>query len=985
MTQPELFAILVPLRGPFAGDPEGNGPIRSGLRDPIRQALGTALVLILMTVFPSRLIAQESEPPGPPPIENFETDADGDGIPDGWYNLRDAKVVEGGTGQPGTKCFRFENARPGRPARASRAFGVDGRVVEALVIGLWVRQENVVAGERLGDDPALVIDFLSDPLQLKAESRGLLGPWKTIGSSWTHVSRRFPITPKTRLAILSVGLIGATGVLEIDGMTIDPIPIGGKPTIDLVSNGDFEMGDPAPAHWLLDHGTHRVSPGHQSPAALELKGNGARAYSGLAVPVRGMDSLEVSVVTRASGLRGATGAMASIFFLDDLGHPLPGMEQGTPALRFSGTTPWQPSRSVVDVPRGAARALIQFEKASAFGTLWIDDVRVVAKGGPGFQWNPDHVDAEALGWLPVAPSPEIAEKSALDASGLLDAPAGKHGRVVVKDGRFAFEKGGRARFFGVTLLPPTAYPEPEIAEVLADRLARSGVNLVRLGDLDVPLGPTRSLFDDARDDTKELDPAALARLEHLIAAFKARGIYVAIELQSGRKFRDGDDSIPNARQLPPGGGAAAAFDLAVREAALKAAEALLGHTNPETGLALRDDPVLAWVTLAGELSLFDLVDASDRLAPTELAAVRNLMRKDDVPTARRGWQAVESAQWKSLADSLRKFGLKAPIAGGSHWRRDYDYSAAQAANGLDLIDDRLFYTPPTWADPERRSAVWSRDGGMIAGASQKRKKDRPYVVGQWAVQTSGAWASPYEGADLMLAARTASVEDWDALVRRGVFVHPKIWGAAAAGTGGGEDIFTLPEVINGIPQVFALLPHASSILLHDHEEVTSQKGPARGAASRSVGGWDPREGRLLVETPHTLALAGWTGTTEAKSDGLMIATDADFGVVAVSSLGPVPIAESRRLLVTAVARVMPTGFRWADEWRREKADPGRPPLLHEGIKARVTWTREGAIKAFALDNTGARIGPAAVEKVEGGVRLTIDGRTPVLHWELVIE
>ena len=35
------------------------------------------------------------------------------------------------------------------------------------------------------------------------------------------------------------------------------------------------------------------------------------------------------------------------------------------------------------------------------------------------------------------------------------------------------------------------------ADQLADRLARSGVNLVRLGDLDSAYGPDRSLFDDA--------------------------------------------------------------------------------------------------------------------------------------------------------------------------------------------------------------------------------------------------------------------------------------------------------------------------------------------------------------------------------------------------------------------------------------------------------------------------------------------------------
>ncbi len=936
---------------------------------------------------PSAVPAQEPEVdrPGPPAVEDFEVDEDGDGIPDGWYNLRDAKVVKGGVGPQGSKCLRFENDRPGRPARASRAFGLDGRQTEAIVIGMWVRQESVVSGERLGDDPGLVIDLLGD--QLRAVRRGMLGPWKTVGPAWTHVAKRIAIPPETRDAIMSTGLLGATGVLEVDGLTIDLVPVGGKPTANLAVNGDFELGDPEPAQWLLDHGAHRVHPGYRSHAAVELKGNGARAFSGLAVPVSGSGPLEVSVVARSSGLRGASGAIGVVFFLDEDGRPLPGLEGGITAMNFSGSSPWTPSRGTVDVPRGASRALVQFEKGTAFGTLWIDDVRVTANGG-NTQWTPDHVETGTSGWLPVAPSPSIAAGSALDASGLLDAPAGRRGNVVVKDGRLAFSKGGRARFFGVSLLAPAAFLDPDKADELADRLARSGVNLVRLGDLDTPLGPGRSLFDDTRDDTKALDPDALAKLDHLIAAFKARGIYVALELQSARKFRDGDSAdIPTARHLPPGGGPAAAFDPGVREAARRAAEALLSHVNPETGAALRDEPALAWITLAGELSLFDLVDAADHESGTEAAAVRNLMRKDDVPNARRGWQAVEAQQWTALAADLRKLGVKAPIAGGSNWRRDHDFSAAQAATGLDLIDDRLYHTPPSWAGPDRRSSLWSRDGGLISGASKKRKPDRPYVVGQWAVQTFGSWASPYEGADLLLAAQTAAAEDWDALVRRGVFLFPRAWGSAAAGTGGGEDIFSIAEVVNGIPQTFALLPHAASILLHAPDPPS--KGPATTRGGRAprggLAGWEPREGRLTIDTPHTRALAGWVGESSASSENLSIQVDAPFGVVAVSSVGPEPIATGRRLLITAIARVEPTGFRWVDEWRRERADPGKPPLLHEALKARVAWKRQGDVRCYALDNTGARAAPVPLEKVAEGVRLAIDGRTPTLHWEMVVE
>ncbi len=941
------------------------------------------------------LLAQEPTTPnqatevplGPKPLEDFEVDTDEDGVPDGWYNLRDAKVVEGGVGGPKTKCFRFENARPGRPSRASRAFGVDGREFEAVVIGIWVRQESVVSGDRLGDEPALMVDFLSDPLQLRTVRRGGLGPWKSIGPTWTRVVKRISIPPDTRLAILSIGLLGATGAAEFDNMTVDLVPIGGKATSNLAANGDFELGDPAPTGWQVDHGARRVFPGNRSHAAIELKGNGARAFTGLAVPIQGLGSLDISLAYKGTGLRGASGAMAAFYFLDDDGRPLPGLERGVPALSFASTPGWQPARATVPIPPNAIRALIQFEKESAYGTLLIDDVRVEANGG-ATQWTPDHVETGTTGWFPVAPSPSIVEKSALDASALLDAPAGKHGFVTVKGGRLAFSKGKRARFFGVSLLPPTAFPaDRERAVALADRLARSGVNLVRLGDLDVPLGPSRSLFDDTRDDTKELDPEALSKLDWLIAALKERGIYVAIELQSGRKFREGDDSIANARHLPPGGGPAAAFDPAIREAARKGAEALLSHVNPGTGLALRADPVLAWVTLAGELTLFDLVDP-DRFSGTEVAAIRDLMRKDEVATARRGWQAAEGEQWRTLADQLRKAGLKVPIAGGSHWRRDYDYSAAEAVSGLDLIDDRLYYNPPSWAGPDRRSILWSRTGGLLSDSSKKRKADRPYVVGQWAVPTFGAWASPYEGADLLLAVETAARDDWDALIRRGVFMFPRVWGADAAGTGGGEDIFSLTEVVNGIPQAFALLPHASSILLNA-PETSPHPGASRKSARtahRGVGGWDSREGRLVIDTPHTRAVAGWVGESGATFDGLTIDVSAGpFGVVAVSSFGAEPIATGKRLLVTAIARVEPTGFRWADEWKREPADPGIPPLLKEPLKANVSWKKQGNVKGYALDNTGARVAPVTLEKIEGGYRLAIDGRSPGIHWEMAVE
>ena len=935
--------------------------------------------MILLLIFFGPLRAQ-NEPdlrprPGPPRLEDFETDEDGDDIPDGWYNLRDVRVVKGGTA-PGKVCLRFENEKPGRPARISRAFGLDGQKYEAVVIGLWVRQEGVRTGLRQGEDPGLMIDFLQEErLTLR---RGTLGPWtKTVGPQWTHVAKRMPVPPGARDAILSFGLLGATGVLEADDLTIDLIPAGAREATNLVRNGDLELGDPAPAGWVVEGGAHRAYPGHKSVSCLELTRAGSKALIGLGVPLaRNMADLLVTISAQGQNLRGAGGAEAVMYFLDDDGEPLPGAAGAATVVRWSGTFGWREDRAQVRVPQEAARAVLQIEKVDAGGLLRVDDLAITTFPVPADgAWTPEHVADDTAGWLPYPAAPAIEAGSALDASALLEAPAGRRGRVVVHEGRLAFKRGGRARFFGVEVLPPAAFQDPARADALADRLARSGVNLARLGDLDVPLGPGRSLFDDSREDTRAFDPEGLARLDHLIAALKARGIYVAIELMSARRFRPGDD-VPAAGKLPPGGGPAAAFDPRIRARAVEAADALLGHVNPETGRALRDDPVLAWVTLAGELSPFDFLDDPNAL-PADLddALVKPPPRKGSLVN-RLAWKALESAQWQAEAEALRRLKVMAPIAGDSHWRREPEFAGAQAAAGLDLIDDRLYWAPSRWGDPARRSLLWDQDG-LAAEAARKRRADRPYVVGQWCDHTEGAWALPFEGADLLMAAQSARAGDWDALVRRGVFLFPEVWGSAATGTGGVEDLFLIPESIGGNPQVFALLPHAASLYLRDRDE---SRPPHRGPkAGREA------SGRLVVNTPHTQALAGWTGGRPAETDDLTFEVDTPYGVIAATSIGPEPIARGKRLLVTAVARVEPTGFRWADHRRFAVADPGRAPLLQEPLAGRVVWKRSGKVGAFALDNAGHRVGPAKLVKMADGVRLDLDGATATMHWELVVE
>lgn len=917
--------------------------------------------------------------PGPTPHEDFETDADGDQIPDGWYNLRDARLDRSG-GFDGPSCLTFECARRGRPARASRAFGVDGGRQRALTLSLWVRIEQVGLGERIGDDAGLILDLLDS--DLRAVGRASLGPW-TSGThddaKWFYVSKRIPVPTSCRDAILSVGLLGSTGKMSIDGMRIDLEPIEPQASTNLVLNGGAELGDRDADRWNLNGGARRVSGGHESAAAIELARSGAQAQAVLAVPISEFNELAIACQARASGLRGSGGAECVVYYVDQFGKPLGGSGGAARAFRFSGSFAWTQQSARVRVPANAARAVVQFQKLDNTGTLVVDDLVVTTSPDPQRgRWSPHTVTTDTASWHPYEPAEAIELDSALDASKIGGrVPIGK-AFVSASQGHFKFDANQPARFFGAVVLPPLAVIEPEHADALADNLSRRGVNLVRFDDLDAPLGVARSLLDDTADDTITLDPDALARFDHLVAALTQRGIFISICLNGARRVRDGD-GVAGAAMLPAGGGPAVAFDPKFAHVIAQFADALLGHVNPETGRALRDDPALAWVTISGEQSLFNLIETPDILPRTSTDVLNLLAGKAKPSAGRPMWQRVESEQWTTIARQLRQQGVRAPIAGCAHWRDETEFIAAQSVTGLDLIDDRQYIAPNPIAMHDRRGLMWDRKGGVTALASAKRRGSRAYAVSQWCEYTDGQWALEQEAASMLLTAAQARDNDWDALVRRGVFLHPEVWGAAAPGTGGGDDVFPIPEVINANPAVFAMMPHAASLFLRRDVHAAEDKSHRRSFV------WDPATGRLVVDTAHTAALAVNTDRRAASFENLTIECATPGGCVAVSALGAEPIATARRLLVTAIARIEPTGLTYADPCRTAVSDRGRPPLLAEPVRAVINWKpSSGAVRAYALDSAGRRVGPP----ISGGsasASLELDGSRPGIHWELVRE
>ena len=121
-------------------------------------------------------------------------------------------------------------------------------------------------------------------------------------------------------AIMSVGLMGATGTLDVDGLTVDLIDVGAAASTNLIVNGDFELGDPAPFAWTTEKDARRVFPGFKSSAALELRERNSRAQAGLAIAGRAVRRARHLDGRQGSGLRAPVARPPGIFFLDDFGQ-----------------------------------------------------------------------------------------------------------------------------------------------------------------------------------------------------------------------------------------------------------------------------------------------------------------------------------------------------------------------------------------------------------------------------------------------------------------------------------------------------------------------------------------------------------------------------------------------------------------------------------------------------------------------------------------
>lgn len=190
---------------------------------------------------------------------------------------------------------------------------------------------------------------------------------------------------------------------------------------------------------------------------------------------------------------------------------------------------------------------------------------------------------------------------------LLDKPAGKRGFIRVKNGRF-INNAGIIRLNGTNLTGPANFPSHYDAKRLARRLARFGINCVRLHYMDADYGnflqeQEQGLIAKDANTQRNIDVEQLDRLDYLISVFKESGIYVDMNLHVARWW-DERDGFFHQDQRPSFDKGLDNFEPRMIELQKEYARKLLTHVNPYTSLPYTDEPSVAVIELNNENSLF---------------------------------------------------------------------------------------------------------------------------------------------------------------------------------------------------------------------------------------------------------------------------------------------------------------------------------------------------------------------------------------------
>ena len=286
------------------------------------------------------------------------------------------------------------------------------------------------------------------------------------------------------------------------------------------------------------------------------------------------------------------------------------------------------------------------------------------------------------GWFPFPMLwDDHVPDTATDVSFLNHKPAGKNGRVVVKDGHFITDGNGeRIRFFGFNIGGSELFGANRSDYVpFARRMAKHGVNVVRLHHIDNPWDITnkRSLWKN-QPGPLTIDPERMADLHAFIDACVSEGIYFNLNLKASKELTEADGMPKTVEGFTLKGNHQKGIDLYYEpmiEHQKSIARELLLSRN-QAGVRLVDNPALMTVEINNENSLVGFHYSNpagdlDKIPEPMKADLKEkwnawlIAKYQNDTTLTKAWKSESDATGKDLITSESKWSSKTNSPGNS--------------------------------------------------------------------------------------------------------------------------------------------------------------------------------------------------------------------------------------------------------------------------------------------------------------------------------
>lgn len=311
-------------------------------------------------------------------------------------------------------------------------------------------------------------------------------------------------------------------------------------------------------------------------------------------------------------------------------------------------------------------------------------------------------------WFPVVFDDDpLSQKSVIDMSSLIEAPAGRHGFLKRQGDALEFQKATTPTKFWAIGSSPGGMSDKQMRQA-ARWYRKHGINLVRQHTV---LGVVGLLNRNG-----EFDRERLEHYDRWFAAMKAEGIYTTwsviyphhgpflqkhdgydprlfAELDRADRQHDGDRQAIVVNDFIN-------LDRRLQDIAFRYFHKLLNHVNPHTGLAYKDDPALAVLEFQNESNVY-FHTLNGLRGGKEYPLFSEMMRKAFFRFIKHKYGSKESVAraWNNRWDRFDNWEQgELGLMGAAHWGADgplYEFrgQARRAGDYIEFLADlqRTYY------------------------------------------------------------------------------------------------------------------------------------------------------------------------------------------------------------------------------------------------------------------------------------------------------